>query len=391
MGERESGFGHYEEGITMNSQFRELIVKQKEMANKWKSEGGKVVGHFCNYVPEEILHAAGVLSIRILGSHQHITHADAHIQSYACKLIRSSLDLGLRGELDYLDGVVVPYTCDGMRVLFDLWKKNMRHEFLYLLDLPLIIRADIGRDRFEEAIIQFKKSLEEYLGKTISKDALSNSIRIYNENRFLLREIYNLRRKGNGIISNVQFFEAVLSSMTSPKEVHSGLLKQLIEEANDAITVQKNPVGLSKVKLHISGSLITDTRFYDIIEDCGGAVISDDLCTGTRYYWDDVEQDIDPLKAITNRYIDKLPCPCKSPSEERHDFILNSLCQGDVQGVIFILERYCDPHLYEYPSLRKKVEGMGIPVLQIDSELGLSGEEQLRTRIQTFIEIVRSR
>jgi benzoyl-CoA reductase subunit C len=348
--------------------FRNWMTKQSEFATEWRSRGGKVIGHFCNYVPEEILHAAGVLSIRILGSQDHITDADSHIQSYVCKLIRSSLDLGLKGELDYLDGVVIPYTCDGMRLLFDLWKKSVKNSFLHLFDIPLLIKGEIGRSRFHRAIIQFKESLEEYLGRRISEEALFNSILVYNENRSLLKEIYNLRRIENG--------------------VHSGELKRIIGNAHRVIADRKNLPGPSKARLHISGSLITDPRFYEMIEECGGVVISDDLCTGTRYYWDNVEENEDPLKAISNRYIDKLPCPCKCPGEERHEFILNSVHQGDIQGVIFILERYCDPHLYDYPFLRKKLEGMNIPVLQVDSELGLSGQEQLRTRIQTFIDII---
>ena len=372
----------------MEIDFRNWMTKQSEFVTEWRSKGGKVIGHFCNYVPEEILHAAGILSIRILGSQDNITHADAHIQSYVCKLIRSSLDMGLKGELDYLDGMVIPNTCDGMRLLFEIWKKNLGDGFLQLLDLPILIRHDLSRNRFHQAVLKFKRSLEEYLGKPISEEALSNSIRVYNENRSLLKEIYNLRRREDGIISSPEAYEAVLSSLTWPKEVHSDLLRRMIKEAHQRIANRKKVTGKSKVRLHMSGSLITDLRIYEIIEEYGGVVISDDLCTGTRYYWDNVKENGDPLKAISNRYIEKLPCPCKSPNEERHEFLLSSLRQGDVQGVIFVMERYCDPHLFDYPFLRKKFEGMKIPVLEIDSELGVSGQEQLRTRIQTFIDIV---
>ena len=109
----------------MENQFSDLIKRQKEIASDWKSKGGKVMGHFCNYVPDELLHAAGILSIRIFGSPDPVTHADAHLQSYVCKVIRSSFDMGLKGELDYLDGLIIPYTCDAMRLLYDLWEKNL--------------------------------------------------------------------------------------------------------------------------------------------------------------------------------------------------------------------------------------------------------------------------
>jgi bcr-type benzoyl-CoA reductase subunit C len=373
----------------MEKEFRDLIIRQKEMAVDWKSKGGKVIGHFCNYVPEEILHAAGILSIRILGSPDQITYADAHLQSYVCKLIRSSFDMGLKGELDYLDGMVIPYTCDPMRLLYDLWKKNLGGKFLHLLDIPCLIRGDLGQARFHREIIQFKRSLEEYIGRAISNEALSNSIRVYNENRSFLKEIYNIRRKESGMMSSSQTFEAVLSSMISPKELHSNLLKDFIKEAHRKIAAQKKATEPSKVRLHVSGSLITDMKFYEIIQEYGGAVISDDLCTGTRYYWDNVEEDNEPIKAISDRYYNKLPCPCKYPNTDRHEFILNSIRRGDIQGFLFIIERYCDAHLYDQPLLHEKLENMNVPVLRIDSELGLSGQEQLRTRIQTFIDILK--
>lgn len=368
--------------------FREFKAKQEKLALEWKSNGGKVVGHYCNYVPEEILHAAGILSIRLLGTTDNITHADAHIQSFVCKLIRAGLDMGLKGELDYMDGMVIPNTCDGMRLLFEIWKKNMDKGFLRLLDLPILIRQGLSQDRMRNDFGLFKRQVEEYFGKLILEEELSNSIRVYNENRTLLKELYNLRRKEEGIISSVEAYEAVLASLTWPKELSSELLKSMIAEANKKIAERKEVKSKPKVRFHVSGSVLTDLRILEIVEEFGGVVISDDLCTGTRYYWDNVEETGDPMKAITNRYIEKLPCPCKSPNDERHDFIFDSIRQGDVHGVIFVMEKYCDPHLFDYPLLRKQIMDMNIPTLGIESELGVSGQEQLRTRIQTFINVV---
>ncbi len=374
----------------MGNQFRDLIIRQKEIVADWKSKGGKVMGHFCNYVPDEILHAAGILSIRILGSPDPITHADSHLQSYVCKVIRSSLDMGLKGDLDYLDGLIIPYTCDAMRLLYDLWERNLGGKFLHLLDIPCLIRGDVGHTRFHEEFISFKKALEKHIGKDISNDALSNSIRVHNENRSLLKELYNLRRKEYGVVSCSEAYEAVLSSFTSPKELHSGLLKDLIKDARAKIGTQRATTQASKVRLHVSGSLITDIKFYEMIEESGGDVISDDLCTGTRFYWDNViEADNEPIDAISDRYFYKLPCACKHPNTDRHEFIFDSVRQGDIHGVIFVMEKYCDAHLYDQPLLHEKLDKMNIPVLVVDSELALSGQEQLRTRIETFINILK--
>ena len=374
----------------MGNQFKELLLKQKEMAADWKSKGGKVMGHFCNYVPDELLHAAGILSIRILGSPDPVTHADAHLQSYVCKVIRSSFDLGLRGELDYLDGLIIPYTCDAMRLLYDLWEKNLNTKFLHLLDIPCLIRGDIGHARFHDEYAKLRKALEKHLGREISDEALSNSIRVHNENRSLLKEIFNLRRKDNGAISCSNAYEAVLSSFVSPKEMHSGLLKDLLKEAKANTSAGGATKAASKARLHISGSLVTDMKFYEMIEQAGGDVVSDDLCTGTRYYWDNVaEGDGAPFDAISERYFYKLPCACKHPNTERHEFIFDSVRQGDIQGVIFIMEKYCDAHLYDQPVLHEKLAKMNIPVLVMDAELSLSGQEQVRTRVETFINILK--
>jgi benzoyl-CoA reductase subunit C len=374
----------------MANNFKDLLIRQKELAADWKSKGGKVMGHFCNYVPDEILHAAGILSIRIFGSPAPVTHADAHLQTYVCKVIRSSLDLGLKGDLDYLDGLIIPYTCDAMRLLYDLWEKNLGGKFLHLLDIPCLIRGDIGHTRFQDEVIGFKRAVEGYIGNEIPPEALSNSIRVYNENRSLLKELYNLRRKEYGLVPCKQAYEAVLSSFITPKELHSSLLTDFISDAKSRLSANQPPEKSSKVRLHISGSLVTDIDFYDMIDEYGGDVVSDDLCTGTRYYWDNaIEGDSDPLNAISDRYFYKLPCACKHPNTDRHEFIFDSVRQGDIQGVIFVMEKYCDAHLYDQPLLHEKLEKMNIPVLVIDAELGLSGQEQLRTRIQTFIDILK--
>ena len=371
----------------MGNQFRDLIIRQREIAADWKSKGGKVMGHVCNYVPDELLHAAGILSIRLFGSPDPITHADAHLQSYVCKVIRSSFDMGLRGQLDYLDGLIIPYTCDAMRLLYDLWERNLESKFLHLLDIPCLIRGEIGHTRFHDEYSKLKKALEEHLGQDISNDALSNSIRVHNENRSLLKEIHNLRRKESGVVSCSEAYEAVLSSFLSPKELHSGLLKDLLGKAKAKVgsTTQK-----SKARLHISGSLVTDMKFYEMIEEAGGDIVSDDLCTGTRFYWDNVvEGENDPFYAISDRYFYKLPCACKHPNTDRHEFIFDSVRQGDIQGVVFVMEKYCDAHLYDQPLLHEKLAKMNIPVLVIDAELSLSGQEQVRTRIETFINILK--
>jgi benzoyl-CoA reductase subunit C len=174
--------------------------------------------------------------------------------------------------------------------------------------------------------------------------------------------------------------------MLMPKDENNKLLNNLIKQIPNRSDLPKN----KGPRLHISGSLVSDLELFELVEECGGMVVSDDLCIGSRYFWEPVDNKLDPVEALARHYLNKVACPCMhTPGvyEERFNFMLEQIKRYKVDGVIFCLQKYCDAHQYHHPILVKMLEKEGIPVLNTEVEQNI-GAAQLRTKLQAFIETI---
>ncbi len=358
-------------------------------AEAWKAKGGKVVGYLCSYVPEEILLAAGILPVRILGHLDDISVASSYFQPFVCRLIRSTLEKGLTKNLAYLNGLIISYTCDGMRMLYDTWVANVNTEFNYLLDLPSSLDRMPNLRYFQRIIKDFIASVEAYTGRAIKEEDLRSAISIYNRYRRLAKEFYYLHFSQDLPLSSADFLKINLAAFVAPKdkftdelEAYLGLFKAWRNSGAASQRPKMTPV-------HISGSVVVDPVFFELVEKVGGYVISDDLCTGTRYFWDEVEEEGDPIQALAHRYLSRVTCPSKYPAENRSSFLLDRIRESGARGVIILGEKFCDPHLFEIPSVRKRIEALGVSSLCLETELVATGREQLVTRLEAFVDILK--
>lgn len=362
--------------------FEDLVSNRHDNAIKWKNTGKKVFGYFCTYVPEEIIHAAGILPIRIMGGSNDITLADVHLPTYVCSFARSCYDQGLKGVYKYLDGVVFPCTCDTIIALYSIWKADIKTPYVGFVD-PLCAKTETAKKYFREEVARFKESLENFLGREIFNTSLQESIAIYNENRRLLKEVYQLRRSSQPPISGVEVLDIVRSSMLTPKEEHNRLLENLLDKISEGETPPKQGV-----RILVSGSVIYDSEILRMIENSGGLIVTDDLCTGTRYFWDLVNSNAPPLTGIADRYYERIPCPCNYSPERRLEHILNLIKDYNVEAVIFTLQKFCDPHLFDYPFMEEKLKEAEIPTLLIETEHTTAPLGPLKTRIEGFFEML---
>jgi len=354
-----------------------------------KRQGKKVFGWLCTYVPEEILHAAGILPVRITGYSQEMELEDGNAYLYInnCSFSRSCLQMGIREEYDFLDGVVAGSTCDGARRLFDLWCYYIKTPFHHILTVPRKF-TQRAHDLYHSQVMQFKQHLEEHLGIQITDEELRQSIEVYNEARALLKSLYDLRKLSNPPISGAETMEVLNASFRMPKELFNEYLRQLLDEL---ATSGKNHAG--RARLMIAGSVMNNPEFIKSIEAQGGLVVTDELCTGTRYWSDPVVLDGDktPLEAISRRYLDNFPCARMFPSEERFNRVIELTRDFKVDGVISQIIRYCVPYAHDLPLLRDRLKAQGIPVLALDVEYGTSGSGQIQTRVQAFLEMLETK
>jgi benzoyl-CoA reductase subunit C len=367
----------------MLSKFEEVVSQRHDIARGYKERGGRLVGYFCDYTPEEVIHAAGMIPIRITGTKDQIVKADRYLQVNVCSFARSCLELALGGTYDYLDGLVVTHTCDVITKMYELWQYRLeKPDFLHYVWFPHNIYDDGALSVVEEEIRRLKRSLEDFVGSEISDEALDHSIEVYNTNRRLLKEIYEWRRTDPPKLSGTEAFAITLSGLLMPKEEHNLLLEELLRNIGGAEDGHKR-----NTRLMVAASMLDDLDLIKLIEERGGNVVCDDLCTGSRYFWDLVQvSDSPPITRLAERYLRKVPCPRSCRSERPRFAHIKAMIEDyRAHGVILYILRCCDAHLYQYPKLQKELD---VPLLYIQGEQSLSGLAQIRNRVDAFLEML---
>jgi len=351
-----------------------------------KKRGGRVFGWLCTYVPEEVLHAAGILPIRIIGySHEaNLDDGTALLYINNCSFSRSCLQLGLEGQYDFLDGAVGGSTCDGARRLFDIWRQYIGTPFHHVLTVPRKYTERAHQLYYQETT-KFKEHLEAHLGARIPDEALLESVELYNRSRRLLRRLYELRKLERPPLTGAETMEVLNAAYRMPKEIFNEWLAELLEELESSERSFKG-----RARVMINGSVLTNPEFIRSIEDQGALVVTDELCTSTRYWGDEVilEEGRPVLESISKRYLNNFPCARMHPSEVRFDRIVDFAREYRVDGVISQIVRFCVPYSHDLPLLTERLTEEGIPTLALDVEYGSSGSGQVATRVQAFLEML---
>ena len=341
--------------------------------------GHRAMGYFCTYVPEEIIHAAGFVPLRIRSGDRTPSRADAHLQSYTCALCRSALDQALRGDLSFLHGVVFPHTCDTIQALADIWQMSFPDLYVETVVQPVHLSSPSSRPYLIAELQRFRHSLEELIGQETSDQAISASIESYNEKRRLLTRLYDLRDR----LTAPELFAAPGAGFVMPLEEYNQLLGELVELLAEGKRTPQDEPGLILV-----GAILDDPVVLTIVEELGARIVGDDLCTGSRYFAQPVEADDDPIAALTDRYLKRLPCPAKyHPSRGPGEHLLKLVSESKTDGIVFVLPKFCDPHAFDYAMIKEKLDIAAVPHLRLEMEhapaLG-----QWRTRLQAFLEMI---
>ena len=377
---------------TASAQIDELYRDRGKRAKELHDAGKKVIGYFCCFVPDEIITALDMVPYRIQGNQSEpIDHADAYIEPMACPFARSCFNQALKGEYDFLDGFVAPHSCDTIERMYHIWHHNKPSSFNHMINVPHMMGPS-SDEFYRNELAYFIKSLEEWSGRKLDPERLTAAVKLYNERRALLRELYELRKSDPPLVSGVEITKVLVAGMGIPAKEHIDLVRGFIADVKERppVTRQKLP------RIFVWGNEIDDVAFIQLVEASGAHVVMDDLCTGTRFFWDDVPETADPLDGISRRYL-STHCPRSNVPqtetregdlENRYGFIHSFIRDWDVDAVIFYIVRYCDTCELEGPDLREYLTEMKMPVLMIEDDYSISTIGQLRTRVQAFLEMI---
>jgi benzoyl-CoA reductase/2-hydroxyglutaryl-CoA dehydratase subunit BcrC/BadD/HgdB len=245
----------------------------------------------------------------------------------------------------------------------------------------------------------FKKTLESFTGKELSVERLRKAVEVHNEQRALVRELYELRKPDPPLISGTETLQVMVALASLPVTEGSELLRQVINE------VKRRRDGPAKkaARLLVLGSIIDNTALIDLMESIGANVVMDDTSLGSRAYFAPVELTEDPLDGLAYRYLVELKSPrtfretvlsetnkkdYMTDLENRFGYLKNYAGEWKVNGVILEALRYCDIHGYEVPGLKDYLGSIGLPSIYLEHDYSQSALAQLRTRVQAFLEVI---
>jgi benzoyl-CoA reductase subunit C len=358
--------------MTIPSDISDVCENPAAILSQYRDSGVKVIGYTCSYVPEELIISASLQPYRISNIGADVS---ALTPSFVCPFASTVLENILRLE-DFFSGFVVAHTCDPMWRLYDILKKRISKP-LFLLRVPHNTDNELSLDFFKAELTRFKEFLEKNFEANINETTLSNSVELCNENRNLLKRIYMLNSGGKYRINAFDRFQLVLASMWMPK--------QKCNEQMNALSFNNGETD-GKVRLHVNGTAIYDLNLIKAMEESGGFVASDDLCTGSRYFWNNVERSQESISALASRYLIRTPCPSHGPLEKRLEYIDFMVREFKARGVITFAERFCDPILYDSVHIKSMLAKSGVPTVVIDYENSAQEIGRIKTRVEAFIE-----
>lgn len=367
-------------------QFRAWYEKRHDYARDWKArKGGAVVATMCTYVPEEILMAAGMLPVRVLGAHEPQNVTEPHIFGMYCPFSRDSLAQGLLGRFDYAEGVTLSHSCIQYRQTFNSWRLHVPTvKWDYYLPMPNQVQSQFAKKLHRAEVAKFRSFIEGVIGRPLPDDDLRRAVEVINENRRLLRELFEYRKETNPRVTGVEALYASLTAQFIDKEEHNAELRRVLAE----VAKRDNPRD-EGIRFMTIGSENDDIAFMAMIESVGATIVIDDQCSGTRYFWNEARLQDDVIATIADRYCERPACPTKDyPIHTRYDHVLKLARDYNARGAIFLQQKFCDPHEGDYPDLKAHLEANGIPTLFLEFDL-TNPIGPFRIRVEAFLETLR--
>lgn len=367
-------------------------VRPQELI-KAQEEGKKVFGTFCVYVPDELIFAANAIATGLCGGSQFwVPGGEKVLPTNTCPLIKASVGARLDRTCPFFriaDMYIGETTCDGKKKAWEILEEDVP---VHVMDLPQMKREkDIKA--WAEEIKELKKVIEEFTGNKVTEESLSESIKLINNKRKALSRLYECRKADKVpisgrdalVISQIAFYDdpARFTQMTNK------LCDELEQRIKDGISVVKE--GTKRILLTGTPLAVPNWKLHNIIETSGAVVVCEEMCTGTRYFEnlvDETKTTVDEqIDALANRYMG-INCACFTPNTGRIDDIIRLAKEYKVDGVIDVNLKFCSLYDVEGYTVERALKEAGIPVMGIETDYTDNDAEQLRTRIGAFIEMI---
>lgn len=364
--------------------FEKTWQRPEETVKAWKEKtGGKAVGLALVDVPEELVWAAGALPVSILARDVSFQNVDKHLQQFACSYSRTVVELAESNELDYLDGLIMPYACDTTRCMDLIFKYMDRFDFYECARIPRRDGAAGVEKYYNMELKRMAANLSAFTGKKVDEASLSDAIKAYNRVRDLLQKMREAVRKGAEGITPTEYFSAVRAAMVMAPDDAAALLEEAVSQIGDG---KSN--GMPTVV--VAGKLPEPPELIGVLTGAGLHLLEDHLAVGGRWIEAKASEGGDPWEAIVSRQIGRLPFSgIWSKRENRASYLMERVKELSADGAIFLVQKFCEIAELDYPGIKEELEKEGVPLLSIETDFRRSSLEGVKTRVEAFAEMLR--
>jgi len=366
---------------------------QFNAVKEWKAAapGRKAIGYMPIYVPREIVHAAGMLPVGIFGGGDQleVIQGDAYYQSYICRIPRSTLELGLTGRLDPLDGMLFPSICDVIRNLSGMWQVLFKDKYVKYFDLPQDYDDATGGSFYMREMEALRKDLSALGGNEISAARLNASIGVYNENRKAVRELYAYRAHQPWQAPTSEVYLVLRAGCVLPPEEHTKLIRQYLAETEKQSRPQRD-----NARVVLTGAFCEQPPLGLIksIEMAGCYVVDDDCQLMQSWLLDEVPATGNPLEELSKAFLHRSASTASKYDEKKADkgqFMLRQVKARGAEGVIFAAPSFCDPALLERPMLQEILAKHKIPYTAFKYAENTGQMAPIREQAGTFADSIK--
>jgi benzoyl-CoA reductase subunit C len=360
------------EGLMSTNAIDPLVARAEELfrdlefgsVRRWKENtGGLAIGYMPIWIPTELLHSQGVLPVGIMGGGDEleIIRGDAFYQSYICHIPRSTIELGLNGALDCLDGMLFPAICDVIRNLSGMWKMKFPDKLIRYLDVPQDFDGQIGGEFYRLELQEISRELTERGARPYDPEALRESIRTWNRNRALVRDLYELRQREPWKVPTSELYLVQRAGLVIPVEEFSELLEAYLA----AVRACESRQPLDQARVLLTGSFCEQPPLGLIktLEKSGCYIVDDDFVQVHRWFTRDIPDEGDPMECLVRAFLEySIESPTRYIADrEKGRELVERVESSGAEGGLFCAASFCDPALLDQPMAVAAIDEAGIP------------------------------
>jgi benzoyl-CoA reductase subunit C len=372
------------------TQCRELTaIPLSAVVSGWKAAnpGGRAIASYPVWAPSEVIHAAGMLPLSLLGggTSVELTHADARFQSFVCSIAKSTLELGFQGQLAGVDGLVFSNICDVARNLASIYKRNFRDVFVEYLHLPQNSTSPAVVPYLAAELRRLATGFERAFGLKVTEPALNVAIETYDRLRARLRALYAIRIADPQRLATTELYTVVRAATLVSPEDAIGWLDAVVTGLPARATRPRD-----RLRVVVEGAFCEQPPLglLEILEEAGCYIVEDDLLLGWRWYTTDVGGEGDPFERLASAYVNRAVASSTrhESREHRSAGLIEKVRRARADAVVFMPAKFCEPALFDYVLMKQGLDRAGIPHMLVEFEEKMWTFERTRNEIETFVE-----